>query len=838
MDPATAGVAFVGFAASLTTLLSLAVMSAQTLYSLREKLKSAPTEVRWLEQSLKIYANLLKEIQTQHANAVKSGSVCLEELWKSSMVQMQDDFTGLEITVKRLHRLLSEGGLSQMAIRLRIRHVFDEETAAKHRAKVLSHIQTLTLLYTFISDRKMDRLAIETRSGLSSSENRLQMVSTKLDTMTTSNQQDAQYQQELLERIDRRLEDMQYKLHLWSLDNYMGGLAAFGYQLLCDCRGFPQDHQYLRVRLKLEQTRLLNWGRVAQVKFGQGLALSNEVKLALRHLLNENRDMLGHFGRFDETGRPLRMALIAEVSKPLDVDAPSSPGQLEAFTEFHRRFPELDTFSMAAITYAERHHRYPGRLRWISWDRRRTEQLIERLAISNDRMEGIMSAQHVQALIELRKRSDFQIMQLNSKVSHLVEIFEAAYVLRELGGRSAFYNSPKGGLPEGEVTSNPIIHSEKQELASLAQFKVLRSAIDANSLSDELVYALRLDRSAEEVIDVELSRSAIQLLAEGKEAEDIGLRPEAYYGTETREKVWIEWKPYDPQPLDDGPDPIVLHRVQALVALLRDNSRSKLFKAPDCVGYFQDRNPDTGGNNCRFGFVFRQPLSGCFASRPVSLLDVLQDSEFSTPQVSTRISLAVALVESIERLHTVDWLHKGLRSHNIIFFRDERGCVNLHDPYITGFEYSVPVQNEDMTERPPENPAYDIYRHPMVQGYTIRTQDNLFKKIYDIYSFGVILLELAYWKPLDEILGFPNLRKVRPNQTRDTRQRLLLQKEFLGCARTSMGDTVVTVVRMCLEGPVAFGVENGTDESDPLVALRLQDAFYERVVRQLQSAKP
>lgn len=65
MDPASAGVAFVGFAASLATLAAVVANSSKTLYDLRNKLKDAPEDVRRLIQAFKFLKGLLAEIQAR-----------------------------------------------------------------------------------------------------------------------------------------------------------------------------------------------------------------------------------------------------------------------------------------------------------------------------------------------------------------------------------------------------------------------------------------------------------------------------------------------------------------------------------------------------------------------------------------------------------------------------------------------------------------------------------------------------------------------------------------------------------------------------------------------------
>jgi hypothetical protein len=44
---------------------------------------------------------------------------------------------------------------------------------------------------------------------------------------------------------------------------------------------------------------------------------------------------------------------------------------------------------------------------------------------------------------------------------------------------------------------------------------------------------------------------------------------------------------------------------------------------------------------------------------------------------------------------------------------------------------------------------------------------------FDIYSLGITPFEVAYWAPIDKILGMENLVHARPRVTFKVRQRLL-----------------------------------------------------------------
>lgn len=196
-----------------------------------------------------------------------------------------------------------------------------------------------------------------------------------------------------------------------------------------------------------------------------------------------------------------------------------------------------------------------------------------------------------------------------------------------------------------------------------------------------------------------------------------------------------------------------------------------------------------------------------------------------------------ALIESVEKLHAVDWLHKGLRSDNIIFFHNglgdtgnENRNVNLSEPHLTGFDYSRPAASASMSERPEISLADDLYRHPNVQGFSADgAAGRGFRKQHDIYSLGLILIEIAYWKPLESIIGVGSLKDLTAKDVLKVRD-VLLSQSHLESLPSRVGDTIAQGSRACLEG-LATSAPPKKEPDETLRAEDLQTRFYEAVVR-------
>jgi hypothetical protein len=146
-----------------------------------------------------------------------------------------------------------------------------------------------------------------------------------------------------------------------------------------------------------------------------------------------------------------------------------------------------------------------------------------------------------------------------------------------------------------------------------------------------------------------------------------------------------------------------------------------------------------------------------------------------------------------------------------------------------------------MTERPTDNACADIYRHPIVQSTGNREESSAaresYKKSFDLYSLGIVLLEIAHWRTIEQIVDV-DLETARPKQTWPVMERLVKKEpQHLAFVKSHLGNTVEAVVRTCLEGPEAFGLDGECDERRGIVAAALLERFGEMVVRRLGAMK-
>jgi hypothetical protein len=258
-------------------------------------------------------------------------------------------------------------------------------------------------------------------------------------------------------------------------------------------------------------------------------------------------------------------------------------------------------------------------------------------------------------------------------------------------------------------------------------------------------------------------------------------------------EVWIEWKTYRMTLDADGfldIDPRTVDRMERLVTVLQIPTKPKEFCVPPCLGYFIDRK------EARIGIIFHAPMHAPLQS-PRSLRELFHDP---IAPLCSRMQIAKALAMWLLHLHSVRWLHKGIRSDSVLFF-NHPGSLELGDPYITGFEYARTTGATGGTTKPPIGvDSRDFYVHP---DYLNDQRAGGYQPVFDIYSLGIVFIELAYWHPIDQILRESTAESgaqtaSKPGAVR--RQLLGRENDVLEGVESRMGRKYATAVESCLSG--------------------------------------
>ncbi len=301
---------------------------------------------------------------------------------------------------------------------------------------------------------------------------------------------------------------------------------------------------------------------------------------------------------------------------------------------------------------------------------------------------------------------------------------------------------------------------------------------------------------------------------------------------EVASNVYVEFRRYEQAPRLEGSDeankPQVLEQQQylakvkatmrGLAKLLQESSfevdephgeiniTPRTINAFRCLGFLDDED------SCRMAFLFKLPRGVSPASVPglKSLARYIETFEppLKLSPLEQRFALARDLCQTILNLHECGWLHKDIRSRNIILV--PQGLITAENPssnedrkfvlYLKGFEFSRPEQGRSSLKAN-FDPNVILYRHPERQGAPTK----YFDKEHDIYAVGVVLLEIGLWrtvtslfkKRIDRVLqGKANM------EPEDVRKELLkLAREYLPI---EMGTKYCQAVQTCLSGD--FGI--------------------------------
>jgi hypothetical protein len=187
-------------------------------------------------------------------------------------------------------------------------------------------------------------------------------------------------------------------------------------------------------------------------------------------------------------------------------------------------------------------------------------------------------------------------------------------------------------------------------------------------------------------------------------------------------------------------------RLDYLVEILQKLSAEKVTNGSGilpCIGW-----TSTTPTMERIGLIFKQPDGR--AHPPISLYKrILSDTrkpEPTAPSLGVRFRLALTLARLFGNFMAIGCLHRGVRSHNILFFHDE----NLSKSYLAGFVESRSEEMDVLSSLINTNSNdYNLYRpfvRPNLPGERPESRNGGLND--DLYDLGVVLLEIGLWKPV------------------------------------------------------------------------------------------
>ena len=344
-------------------------------------------------------------------------------------------------------------------------------------------------------------------------------------------------------------------------------------------------------------------------------------------------------------------------------------------------------------------------------------------------------------------RDDTKIKRLVENVTGFVDSIwdclrdvDRAFVVRgmEFLLRQAVTQTPTiEGIKDLESFFNPTVANHSAQAitgavhtASRLKETRLKLAVDL-SKSEEAVNddapslktprSVRL-KSGDVVID--------QLLTDSRSLATYNMRP-----------VMVEWKAFEKRWAGK-----LKPRIEALGILLSKANDNSIGSLP-FLGIFQEYDQN------RYALVFeiRPFLDAGLAAHPKAIKTLHDRLSQTAPPIKERVSIALSLARAVRQLHTAGWLHKGIRSENLLFFdTGKEDHKALQGPYLADFGFARNVGLTEFSE--PVMNASDAVSRAL---YTHKSylEGSSFCKSFDIFSLGLVLLEIGLWKDMRGILS-------------------------------------------------------------------------------------
>ncbi|KAF4965406.1 hypothetical protein FSARC_6784 [Fusarium sarcochroum] len=303
-------------------------------------------------------------------------------------------------------------------------------------------------------------------------------------------------------------------------------------------------------------------------------------------------------------------------------------------------------------------------------------------------------------------------------------------------------------------------------------------------------------------------------------------------------KVLLEYKDFVAD--EAGQPSETSHKRVSQLARILNESKPDRYRTLQCSTYYYSDE--------RFVLVF--PIPSSLNPQYMTLAQILDRYKGQPPSLDDRFVLARKLCAAVAQLHTIGWVHKSIRSDNILFFNapaadlltsgstSSRPATTSPESdvfqslYLSGWEYSRPETGLSSVRSGSEDIEENIYRHPDQWGLpTVR-----FNRSHDVYSLGIILLEIARWK---RAITF------HPSRFRNCEQARVVRDYFVQEAANtktsgSMGHRYQEIILKCLQGTFDSPEDNGipviaqSDESQTTFNVDFEnEAFHVQVLEVL-----
>ena len=504
------------------------------------------------------------------------------------------------------------------------------------------------------------------------------------------------------------------------------------YKVFTTASNLGRDSERMMCKIRIEEMRLAVWGRewgVAEGKFEERLSRPNTANDGLKSLaemiLKELYRTIMDLNKLQD-----KYGLREETPGSVDKEAYKSSADPSSMIK-----ASVGKVGGAGMKL---------RAKWVIQDKEKFGVFLDDLSFYNDRLDKLFPPARVASL---QRTWASEMLQSAEQDLEKLNILEAA--------------------------SQP----HYPGLSAFAELKKLRINLDAKepnkkilSSSELKIPKWRIQYQQNDIRDVSRCHATYQKPIDTLRGESVSEDVD----------VFVEWTHFDPaMAMDERLS--IYQKVDNLARMLHSSSNKHPdLHTLDCLGYVEDTK------KCCYGMVYWGPPATSIQSLSTLL------SSAPSPDLDIRFKLAHTISIALWSCHSLDWLHKSLCPNNILFFgqphgqnqpgasapgtprpellrrvssKDSNGGVGtpsdssagaaaaavtnnpeiLSKAYLAGFDSSRPDHVEEMSIASRNLAGEDLYRHPASLGPHRRQ----YRKAFDIYSLGLLLLEIGLWKGLE-----------------------------------------------------------------------------------------
>ena len=548
-------------------------------------------------------------------------------------------------------------------------------------------------------------------------------------------------------------------------------LTVKSYHALYEPQKAERSFDSLDAQLAVEKQRLIEWGNAAIEHLKPGdqsessySCLTDSIARTLKEITSNLRRIASIREKYVPKIEPATGSSRKRYSSLLQIEELFHVLKSKGAELDHGHSSSVDTNSlMTKLTFSKR-----KRLKWAMKDAASVECIISELRRANDSLFSLLPA-----------------------------------VLRESAEQAA--------------RASVLVESDDQSMKAIAkldqpQYKDVAAAMQ---IRQAVVEDNQDSNTPESSVD-EFSESQILLEESGYVRSLATLKGADKKEHQPDRTVLVEWK-------RTAAEGFSMDRQRRLMRLLQQNTVPLAFRALHCLGSFranQDQHDEV------LGILFEIPSGTTSNIDLITLHDTISAPKKKKPPLGDRFHLAYVLANAVHELHASSWLHKNIRSANVLFFQEHTSTtvsatngttLPNRDPFLVGFDYARPAGTQELSENP-ELAALqvDLYHHP---AYQIGSGER-YRPFFDVYSLGIVLLEIGAWRSIHTF--------QKQGQTIEEFRQRLLQHLV-----PQLGPEMGTIY----QGAVATCLSDVLDDGAHLVTQPYQTRFRRRVVDELRKCR-